>query len=372
MQHSSRILADRGWQVLFIGTHALGAEILRFPDHTRIEVRKMPYCTPGWKQKLHFMRFCLWCLWSTVRFRPDFVYASDPFSCPAASLIHFLTGKKIIYHEHDSPSATPTSLFLKACARFRKLMARTAHACVLPNSRRAQIFQQSTQATSPVFTVWNCPSKEEIAKPRSESTQGLRLYYHGSLAAARLPLALIEALALLPQEVTLTVLGYSTIGAFSFPQDVQRTAENLGVSKRLKFVPPQPRSSAMDICTGSDIGICFMPPSSDDINMRFMVGASNKAFDYLSRGLALLVSDLPDWIETFVKPGYGLACNPNDASSIAQALRRFLEDPAEMRAMGERGQRQIQREWNYETQFTPIAAMLSDGLLVQSEALANQ
>jgi hypothetical protein len=46
-----------------------------------------------------------------------------------------------------------------------------------------------------------------------------------------------------------------------------------------------------------------MPKQSEDINMRHMVGASNKPFDYMASGLPLLVTDLPEWAATFVEPG---------------------------------------------------------------------
>lgn len=39
LEHSSRILADAGWQVLFLGTGALGAAALRFPPHSNVRVR---------------------------------------------------------------------------------------------------------------------------------------------------------------------------------------------------------------------------------------------------------------------------------------------------------------------------------------------
>jgi glycosyltransferase involved in cell wall biosynthesis len=93
-----------------------------------------------------------------------------------------------------------------------------------------------------------------------------------------------------------------------------------------------------------------------------MVGASNKPFDYLSSGLALLVSDLPDWRTNYVEMGYGLACDPDDPESIATALRWFLNHQVEMRAMGERGRQRIATEWNYEKEFLPILERISGRL----------
>jgi glycosyltransferase involved in cell wall biosynthesis len=90
--------------------------------------------------------------------------------------------------------------------------------------------------------------------------------------------------------------------------------------------------------------------------MRAMAGASNKPFDYMACGLALLVSALPDWRALFVEPGYALACDPGDAGSIARALAWFLEHREETARMGENGRRRIVEEWNYERCFAPVIA----------------
>ena len=92
-----------------------------------------------------------------------------------------------------------------------------------------------------------------------------------------------------------------------------------------------------------------------------MVGASNKAFDYMACGLPLLVSDLPEWVSTFVKPGYALACDPNDPDSIEAALRWFLDHPDERREMGRRCRDKIQQGWNYETRFADVLAAIENG-----------
>ena len=72
----------------------------------------------------------------------------------------------------------------------------------------------------------------------------------------------------------------------------------------------------------------------------------------------MLVSDLPEWRETYVDTGLGRACQPASAESIADALRWFLTHPAERIAMGERGRARILQDWNYETRFAPVLARL--------------
>ena len=101
-----------------------------------------------------------------------------------------------------------------------------------------------------------------------------------------------------------------------------------------------------------------MPKTNQNCNEQTMTGASNKPFDYLACGLALLVSDLPEWHALYVNDGCALAVDPDDAASIAAALRWLLEHPNERRAMGERGRQRVLTEWNYERQFAPVLKYL--------------
>jgi glycosyltransferase involved in cell wall biosynthesis len=183
--------------------------------------------------------------------------------------------------------------------------------------------------------------------------------YQGSLSPDRLPVSVLAALAMLPETVKLRVIGYEVIGSAGYIATLQKRACELGVLDRVDFpAGPMSRSELLEFGRKSDIGLSFMPMRTNDINMRAMTGASNKAFDYLACGLALLVSDLADWRSFFVAPGYGLACDPADSTSIANSLSTFLGNLKETRAMGEKGRRRVAAEWNYETQFEPVLAAI--------------
>jgi glycosyltransferase involved in cell wall biosynthesis len=165
----------------------------------------------------------------------------------------------------------------------------------------------------------------------------------------------LEALALLPEQVKLRVIGYETIGHLGYVNTLMERARELEIGDRLHFLGTLPeRKTLLAWCRKSDVGLALMPKVSDDINEQAMVSASNKPFDYLSCGLALLVSNLPDWQQMYVSAGYGLACEPDSPRNIASALRWFLNHPATMREMGERGRQKIVAEWNYEMRFSPI------------------
>jgi len=359
LEHSSRILAGDGWQVLFLGTRALGADALRFPPHPNIRVRYMNFCPAGWRQKLHYLFFCLWILGWVMLWRARWIYASDPLACPVGLWLSVLPWLRVLYHEHDSPGPSIGS-FQRLVGWTRRQLARRADCCVLPNEARLERFRAETGTRQKAFCVWNCPSTQEVAPPRASANGSFWLLYHGSIVPDRLPLAVVDALAHLPNSVKLRVIGYETVGSAGYVGAIQEHARQLAVDYRLEVVGAlRHRFELMDWCKRSDAGLALMPLRSSDVNQRAMIGASNKAFDYLAAGLPLVVSDLPDWRAAYVEPGYGFACDPEDPESIARAIQALLDDAERARSMGENGRQRILAGWNYETHFLPVLRRFS-------------
>ncbi len=358
LEHSSRIFADRGWKVLFLGIGAWGAPGIHLPPHTGIKVRYLPFCPPGILQKFHYFLFCAWLLFWVVAFRAQWVYCSDPLVCPAARLLSRIPTLRMIYHEHDAPGKQDGAGALLMSSR--KVIANRAWLNILPNEHRAEQFRMDTGTTRPIQCVWNCPRREEIASPRAaELSDDIWILYHGSLVPDRLPLIVLEALASLPEKIKLRIIGYETIGSVGYTDVIRTRARNLSIPHRIELLKAMPRHQLLTYASASDIGLSFMPMTTSDINMRAMTGASNKAFDYMARGMALLVSELPDWISFFVQPGYALSCDPADAGSIAGALGHMAANPSLIRAMGESARKRVEEEWNYEAQFAPVYAAIA-------------
>ncbi len=371
LEHSSRILADRGWEVLFLGSGALGeADTFQFEPHPRIHAERWRYSGPGWQQKAHYAGFCLWTCWRAWRSGARWIYASEPLACPAALLASRLPGRRVIYHEHDSPAVNDASPFFRRILGARRRLCQRAAAVVLPNAERARAFDEVVRPAGPVLTVWNCPERREVCATLPPRPAEPVLFYHGSLNSARLPLAVLRALARLPSRPRLHFAGYTTSGHRDFLDTFLAEAARLGLADRVKYLgAPATRAELLRLCSQASLGLAFMPAASGDLNMRAMTGASNKPFDYLACGLGLLVSDLPDWRAMFVEPGYARACNPEDPQSIAEAVGWFLTHPQEAAASRARGRQRILDEWNYETQFAPVLRLLTDDVPRQAVAL---
>lgn len=362
LEHSARILADAGFEVLLIGTDALSGSLAIEP-HERIRVRLRRFHARGAGQKLHYAAFLMWSIVLALRWGPTWIYASDPLSCPIAFVLRALTRAQLVYHEHDSPSeageARPGA-FMRLVGAARRLVAIRSAVCVLPNEARAARFGRTTGRTD-VLTVWNCPMLSEVTSEAARGADGtLRLFYHGSIVPARLPLTAIEALAKTPPSVSLTIAGYETAGHPGYVDTLLGYARTLGVASRIRYLGVLPRGRSLRECAQCDVGISVLPVASDDPNEDAMVGASNKTFDYMAAGLAVLVTDRPDWRETFVERGFGLACDPSSAESLASVWSTWLAHAADCVAMGTRGRQKIAAEWNYEAAFRPVLRRMTD------------
>jgi hypothetical protein len=144
---------------------------------------------------------------------------------------------------------------------------------------------------------------------------------------------------------------------------LRKRAATLGIGHRLDIVGALvSRRELMEVCGSHDAGLALMPAGSGDPNLQAMTGASNKPFDYMACGLALVVSQLPDWEEMFVRPGYGVSCDSSSAQSIATAVGWLYAHSQEARAMGELGRRRILEDWNYDRQFQPVLDRLTGSL----------
>jgi glycosyltransferase involved in cell wall biosynthesis len=349
--HSAGLLAEAGCSVKMVGCASLNTEAMRIDSKNGVSVHLLRYNPPGVKQKIQYLWFAISVFTKVLGWRPSWVYASDLFSCPVASVLCYVPGLRIIYHEHDHPGFN-LGLFPRLFMRARKFVSARAMMVILPNASRAAAFSEDTGRQG--ICVWNCPIRSE-ASVRGVRNEFITLYYHGTLNSSRLPTTFLDALAALSPYVRLRVAGYETIGSTGYCDLLRQKATELGIEGQFEIIGTSPRrEDVMHFCREADVGIACMPIGTKDPNLSRMTGASNKAFDYMACGLALLVSDIPEWREMYVQPGYGRPCNPADPASIALALRWFYENRQRTYEMGELARQRILSEWNYENQFAPV------------------
>jgi glycosyltransferase involved in cell wall biosynthesis len=207
--------------------------------------------------------------------------------------------------------------------------------------------------------VWNVPRRREIVSYATTTTEPLIIYYHGSITPERLPKTVAFAVNRMAGRVRLRIAGYEAPGAHGYVRHLVDCGTGAAADALIEYIGLLPsREDLLAEAARAHVGLALMPCHSNDLNMRQMTGASNKPFDYMATGLALLVSDLPDWKTMFVDAGFALACDPTDVDSLSAALGWFIDHPDERRAMAARARNKIEAEWNYDTQFRAVLESL--------------
>src|SRR5262249_13248658 len=202
------------------------------------------------------------------------------------------------------------------------------------------------------------PRLAELALSDAPMEPPLIIYYHGSITPERLPETVVLAVRRLAGRARLRIAGYEAPSACGYVKHLVGSSTGVAEATSIDYMGVVPRADLLMAASRAHVGLALMPCQSSDLNMRFMIGASNKPFDYMAAGLALLVSDLPDWKTMFVDPGLGLACDPTDEDSLLAALGWFIDHPEARRAMAAFARKKIEAEWNYDTQISAILESL--------------
>jgi glycosyltransferase involved in cell wall biosynthesis len=353
--HAASLMAEAGWRVCVLSAPIAGTH-LEFPRFPGVELHLTAPRPSHVMTRMAYAAYAAAAVRLASERRPDIVYASDPLGAGPGMLAARLIGARLVYHEHDTPN---TGVLHPFVARLRRAVARRAAAVIFPNEARARIARAKLSVPdSRLHVVWNMPRRVELPMREEGPDEPLLLYYHGNVSPVLLPETVVEAVRQFGGRVRLLIAGYEAPGAAGYIKRLLRNCRP-GPDSPIHYLGPFSRGDLLGVAARAHVGLAVVPDDPDDLNIRYLTGASNKTFDYMAAGLALLVSDLPDWRSMFVAPGYARPCDPADFASIKAALGWFIDYPEARRDMGARGRARIASDWNYDTAFRSVIASVT-------------
>jgi glycosyltransferase involved in cell wall biosynthesis len=137
-----------------------------------------------------------------------------------------------------------------------------------------------------------------------------------------------------------------------FTQEYEAVAAEEGVADRVFFLPPVAMNEVVSVASEADCGIVMLRNICNNFYWFF----PNKLFEYALAGIPIAASDFPDVKEFIEAERCGVTFDADSPRSIALALQRLAEDPAEARAMGERGRASIVARRNWESAAAQLLA----------------
>lgn len=163
-----------------------------------------------------------------------------------------------------------------------------------------------------------------VALSAGVSHTPLKLIHLGRLFADRNLLALIEAVARVGDDVTLTIRGWG-----EQEEALVDLVDQLGVGSQVRVVPPCTPSEITECIGDCDVGVFTAAPETKSLEW----AAANKVFEYMGAGLAVLIPSGFPVMQGIIEDAQCGRVYGADTDSLERAIRQLVAAPQEVNEM---------------------------------------
>jgi len=264
---------------------------------------------------------------------PDLVQAHDLDALEAAVLLGQQFSVPVIYDTHELWSEQPFIDSVESVAHWdgleKRLIAETS-AVMTINEPLGEILAER-YGLSAVLALHNCQQRQPL--PERASNEVPIALYQGAYVPHRGCEELIAAAAKL-KHVRLAFRGFGSS---------EQALRDLDREGRVLFWDPVPGPQVVQAAAQADIGLVPFLPTC----LNHYYSTPNKLFEYMSAGLAVAGSDIPE-IASFVNEHrLGRLFDPYSPSDIAEALDGIALS-GELDQMKARARQASEDRWNWE------------------------
>ena len=165
--------------------------------------------------------------------------------------------------------------------------------------------------------------------------------HSGNLIDGRNLQNLVRAIALLPKDVGLVLLGEGYL-----QQPLLKLARELGVENRVHILPPVPVNEVSH--TIADASLAAVLISTEVLSYKWSL--PNKFFEAVAAGLPILAGQGVDIGQQMAQYDLGFICHPKEPQSIADGIAHLLEDQNQKHYRQQVIQAQAELNWEVEEQ----------------------
>lgn len=268
-----------------------------------------------------------------ARFGADTVHANDANTLPAGVALRLIRGAGLVYDSHELWRHRKVQRHRVVApyveAVIETVGVRCSDSVVTVSSSIADWLKQRYRLRETPLLVRNIPVWSGRAPSADEGRlrelTGLGpdariISYCGGFIRGRGLEELIAALAILPSEVHLTLLGF---GEDSYVSELRVRARDLGVASRLHVLPAVPSNEVSRTLADADVGFVYLRP---DV-LCHLYALPNKLFESIHGGLPIVAADLPDIGEIVRGHRLGELFAPDSPTDLARAVDEVLQSP---------------------------------------------
>lgn len=280
--------------------------------------------------------YWLRCARAALAWGPDVVHANDGNTLAPALWIVERCGARLVYDAHE--------LWLDRNVRADRLLAPRVEAAL---EARGVARADAVITVSPSIVEWmaaqyrmaippalvrNIPAAGPLPDPargRLRELAGLGadtrvIAYGGRITTSRGIEETIAALAQLPDNVHLVMLGY---GEPDYLELLEDHARSHGVPHRVHRVGPVAPEEVSEALSDADVSVVHVRPTC----LSYRYALPNKLFESIRGGLPVAAADLPDIRGVVEELGVGEVFSGEDPNDLAATIARILADPQRYR-----------------------------------------
>ena len=387
--HEARTLRDAGFQVTIIGVQGRsrvsdemidGLHVQRVPpgpagSFFALSVRnKMKYIDAfirygGVAQKRMYP--------ALIQSGADIFHAHDLDTLQIVERAARFTGKPFAYDSHEIFTETVTQASNKtipvrvaiwfAQRWYRKIersLIRHATAVLTVNVSLADWFRTLYSIEQPTV-IMNAPDLVQFSEVRplrdmlhlAEMTK--TILYQGTYRAGVGILPLLESVVHWDSDLHLVMIGYGPLET-----RMKQTIDRLHINERVTLLGPVSPNRLLSFTVGADIGV--VPVES--VNVSKKLSFANKFFEFMSAGIPVIASDLPENRRMIEDTKCGILFPTLEPRDIAATINAFSKNP-ERQAMGRRGRMAAETRFNWSIESKKLVVLYQRITLPDRRAL---
>ena len=275
---------------------------------------------------------------AVTAWRPDIVHANDANTLQPAMAVASRLQVPFVYDSHELwtqrnvAGRRPVATVVERWVERRGI--RRAAAVITVSPSIAGYLQSTYRLPQTPVLVRNVPPAAQRTTDRRDGRLRLLaglpdearvIAYGGRITTNRGVEETIDALAELPDDVHLVVLGY---GAAAYIDSLRGRSRERGVEERLHFVGKVPSDEVSVALADADASVVFVRPTC----LSYRWSLPNKLFESIHGGLPIVAADLPDTRRIVEEHGVGEVFASEEPRVMAQTILRVISDPERYRS----------------------------------------
>jgi len=274
-------------------------------------------------------------IWAGLRVKPHLIHANDLSALPIADVLGRVTRARVVYDSHElwsDPDYPSYKRFpnwvIRLAVLTEKYLARRAAAVITVSDGIANRMAATIPIPTPVV-VRNLPNKlrdgfragQNLLHSALNLDPTVLIILHlGIVCEERGIETLIAALKAVDEPAVVVLLG--SADSYRYVERLKELAREIGVEKRIYFVPPVPSDEVCSFISDAAVGVSLLRNSC----LNHQLALPNKLFEYLQAGVPVVVNGSSEKERLVKAYQVGETFVDGDAIGLANALNLILAD----------------------------------------------